>query len=406
MKKIIIAIGLYCSFMQTGQAQLNKASSSDTTSFVKKKLKFEEINIVSGYYYQDGNNSAITGGIGTERLTDFANSFDITFSKLDRFNRLHTLNVDFNIDRYTSASSDNIDPLTRSSASSSDVHIYPSINWSVKDPEIRTTKSLGYNFSTEYDYKSHGFNAGISFLSKDKNTEYSLKGSAFLDTYMCILPAELRPADYPSGAERDRLGIAYRPRNSFAGTFSISQVINQRFQIMGIIEPGYQEGLLSTPFHRVYFSNGNHTTEKLPDARWKLPIGLRMSYFSGDQVIIRGFYRFYTDDWGMMAHTANIEVPYKLSPFFSVMPFYRFNVQSAVKYFKPYGVQKATDVYYTSDYDLSQFTSQFVGIGLRMAPPGGIAQLVNWHSMELRYGYYHRSNGMIGHSISLQIKIK
>ena len=137
MKKIIIAIGLYCSFMQTGQAQLDKASSSDTTSFVKKKLKFEEINIVSGYYYQDGNNSAITGGIGTERLTDFANSFDITFSKLDRFNRLHTLNVDFNIDRYTSASSDNIDPLTRSSASSSDVHIYPSINWSVKDPEIR-----------------------------------------------------------------------------------------------------------------------------------------------------------------------------------------------------------------------------------------------------------------------------
>ncbi len=405
MKKVILAIGLYCSMLHGAKAQQN-TMVPDANSFKKKTLKFEEANIVSGYYFQDGNNSAVTGGRGTERLTDLANSFDITFSKLDRYNRLHTINVDFNIDRYTSASSDNIDSLTRSSASKTDTHIYPSINWSVKDDASRTTKSFGYAYSTEYDYQSHGVNGGITLLSKDKNTEYSLKGSIYLDKYMCILPAELRPADYPSGAETDRFGIAFRSRNSYAATFSIAQVINQRLQIMGIVEPGFQEGLLSTPFHRVYFNNGNKTTEKLPSTRLKLPIGLRVSYFGGDKLVVRGFYRFYVDDWGMVAHTANLEIPYKVSPFFSVMPFYRINNQSGVKYFKKYAMHSPTENYYTSDFDLSSFISEFLGVGIRMAPPGGIANLVHWNSMELRYGYYHRSNGMVGHSVSLQIKIK
>lgn len=416
MKKVILCIGLYCSFLQGARSQeyltfnqRNAASisSSDSSSIYKKRtLKFEEANIVSGYYFQDGNNSAITGGIGTERLTDFANSFELRFSKLDRFNRLHSFTADMNIDFYSSASSDKIDPLTVSSASRKDTHIYPSLSWSVKDDVLRTTHGFSYSYSTEYDYKSHGFNAFITKLSKDKNREFSIKGGAFFDTYMAILPSELRPLTYPSGAEGDKRGIAYKPRNSYNASFSLSQVINQRLQVMAIIEPSYQEGLLSTPFHRVYFTNGNETVEKLPGTRFKLPIGLRLSYFAGDRTVIRAFYRAYVDDWGMNAHTTNLEIPYKITPFFSISPFYRFNTQTAVKYFKAYAQHEPSELFYTSDYDISSFTSQFVGMGIRLAPPGGIAGLLNWSSLEIRYGYYSRSNGMYGHSISAHIKIK
>ena len=268
------------------------------------------------------------------------------------------------------------------------------------------TQGLSYSYSTEYDYKSHGINAFITKLSKDKNTEISVKAGAFFDKYMCILPSELRPYFYPSGAERDQEGIDYKPRNTFNASISISQVINQRLQVMAMIEPSFQEGLLSTPFHRVFFTNGNSTVEKLPGTRYKLPIGLRLSYFAGDKTVIRAFYRAYVDDWGMTAHTANLEVPYKITPFFSVSPFYRFNVQSAVRYFKPYAQHTTTESFYTSDYDISSFTSQFMGVGLRIATPGGILGLINWNSLELRYGYYSRSNGMVGHSISAHIKIK
>ncbi|MHA8065538.1 DUF3570 domain-containing protein [Aquirufa sp. ROCK2-A2] len=405
MKKIILAIGLYCSFLQGIKAQ-DYVPKQDSIAYQKRKLKFEEVNLVSGYYMQDGNNSAITGGVGSEKLTNIGNSFEIRFSKLDMFNRLHSFTADFNIDRYTSASSDQIDPLTYSSASKEDTHIYPSLNWSIKNDLSGITQSLGYAYSTEYDYKSHGFNAGITKLSKDKNTEISLKGGAYLDTYMCILPSELRPYNYPSGAQGDQRNIDFKARNSFNVAFSVSQVINQRLQILGIIEPSYQEGLLSTPFHRVYFTNGNETVEKLPGTRFKLPVGLRLSYFLGDKTIIRAFYRAYIDSWGMNAHTFNLEVPYKISPFFSVSPFYRLNIQSAVDYFKAKGKHLPSEEFYTSDYDIGKFTSAFVGVGVRIAPPGGIANLVNWNALEFRYGYYSRTTGMVGHNVSLMIKIK
>ena len=405
MKKIILAIGIYCSFLQGIKAQ-NTVSKVDSIAYQKRKLKFEEINLVSGYYTQDGNNSAITGGVGSEKLTNIGNSFEIRFSKLDMFNRLHSFTADFNIDRYTSASSDQIDPLTVSSASKQDVHIYPSINWSVKNDLSGITQSLGYAYSTEYDYQSHGFNAGITKLSKDKNTEFSIKGGAYLDTYMCILPSELRPYNYPSGAHGDQRNIDFKARNSYNVAFSLSQVINQRLQILGTIEPSYQEGLLSTPFHRVYFTNGNETVEKLPGTRFKLPVGIRLSYFMGDKTIIRAFYRAYVDSWGMSAHTFNIEVPYKISPFFSVSPFYRLNIQSAAKYFNAKGKHSPSEEFYTSDYDISNFTSAFIGAGFRIAPPGGIANLINWNALEFRYGYYSRTTGMEGHSVSLMIKIK
>lgn len=415
MKKVLVTIGLYCSLLHGANAQeflfysrgaKNASVSKIDTGFLKRKIKFEEINLVSGYYLQDGNNSAITGGIGTEKLTDWANSFEISVSKLDRFNRTHRLTADFNIDYYTSASSDKIDPLTISSASRKDTHIYPSLSWSVKDDAAGVTQGLSYAFSTEYDYVSHGINANLTKLSKNKNTEFSIKGGAFFDTYMCILPAELRSFTYPSGAERDTKGIDYKPRNSYNLSFSLSQVINQRLQVMAMIEPSFQEGLLSTPFHRVYFTNGNETVEKLPGTRFKLPIGLRFSYFAGDQTVIRLFYRAYLDDWGMKAHTANVEVPFKLTPFFSLSPFYRFNVQSAVDYFKPYAKHDTKDAFYTSDYDISGFTSHFLGMGVRLATPRGILGITNFNALEIRYGYYSRSTGMVGHSISAHIKIK
>ena len=55
------------------------AQGPDTTSPYKlKTIKIEEINLVSSLYHQEGNNSAVTGGIGTEKLTDVANSLDIS----------------------------------------------------------------------------------------------------------------------------------------------------------------------------------------------------------------------------------------------------------------------------------------------------------------------------------------
>lgn len=405
MKKLTVTVALILA-CGLGWAQTKPKTEEETPSYEARQLKIEEINLVSSYYQQDGNNSAVTGGIGTEKLTNYGNSFDLVVSKLDRRNRLHTITADFNIDYYTSASSDNIDPLTISSASKSDIHIYPSLNWRMRDPKTRTSYGLGYSYSTEYDYQSNGFTAQFSKSSKDNNREMTIRGGIFLDTWDAILPSELRPANYGSGTERDRIRVDQKPRNSYNLAVSLSQVINKRLQLLIIAEPSYQEGLLSTPYHRVYFTNGTSTIERLPGTRLKLPIGLRANYFHGDRVIVRTFYRFYADDWRMIAHTANLEVPVKVTPFLSVSPFYRFHTQTAVQYFQAYGQHNPNLLYHTSDYDIGGVTTHFVGTGVRIAPPGGVLGIRHWNALELRYGHYFRSTGMTANIVTLMVKVK
>ena len=397
MKKLLIAIGLYFSFY--GQLKAQSQPSEKTEEYAERKLKIEEINFVSSYYQQDGNNSAVTGGIGTEALFNVGNSLDITLSLTDRLRKKHTLNAQMNVDAYTSASSDNIDPSTRSGASRSDVHVYPSLSYSVLNPKTGFTKNVGVSFSNEYDYQSMGATIGFSQLSGNKNTEFSLKGGVFLDKWYVILPYELR---VPIDSRSDEI----KARNTYLTTLSLSHIVNTNFQFMLMAEPTYQEGLLSTPYHRVYFTDGSHTVEKLPGTRIKLPVSLRASYFAGDRVILKGFYRYYIDNWGMQGHTASLEVPVKVNPFFSVSPFYRFNRQTAVDYFKSYGAHKITDTYYTSDYDISAFDSHFAGIGLRRSTPGGLFGLQHFNALEMRLGYYHRSTGMNGGIATILIKLK
>jgi hypothetical protein len=174
----------------------------------------------------------------------------------------------------------------------------------------------------------------------------------------------------------------------------------------------FQKGLLSTPFHRVYFNDYEGAkVERLPETRFKLPIGLRFNYYATNFMILRAYYRYYSDTWGISAHTASLEVPFKITNFFSVYPWYRYFTQTGTDYFAPYAEHSANNEYYTSDYDLSAFVSHEAGIGLRYSPPMG---LLRWKtplikdkrmlkSIEVRYCRYWRSDGMVSDIISLGI---
>jgi hypothetical protein len=134
-------------------------------------------------------------------------------------------------------------------------------------------------------------------------------------------------------------------------------------------------------------------------------VGARFNYFIGDDLIVRTYYRFYTDDWGLVSHTASIEFPYKFTPFFSISPFYRFYTQTATKYFAPLGKHLATETFYTSNYSSAAFNSNYFGLGLRTAPPGGISNTY-LSALELRYGHYAQSTDLNSNVISLHFTFK
>jgi uncharacterized protein DUF3570 len=376
---------------------LSVFSQNDSSAYKERKLKIEEINFVSGYYTQDGNNSAVTGGTGTEKLWDFANTLELKLIKTDKQGRLRNFSAELGFDHYTSASSDKIDPSTISSPSSSDGRFYPSLAYSVTNKPGNMVIGGTASYSIESDYQSYGMGANITKISKDKNSELALKLQAYFDTWDVIYPIELRSI-YGNGG--------HQPRNSYSAAISFSQVINRRLQCALLTDIGYQQGLLATRFQRVYFTDNTEKPETLPDHRFKLPIGLRAAYFLGDRYIVRFFYRFYTDDWGINAHTASLEIPVKITPFISLSPFYRYYVQTGAKYFAPFKDHASSEMFYTSDYDLSAFNSHFFGGGIRFTPAKGMLGITHFTMLELRYGHYIRNTGLHSDIISMNAQFK
>jgi len=403
MRKIYLhVLFMYFGILSTYAQTRPEPVKADSSKYQSRKLKVDEINLVSAYYHQNGNNSAVTGGIGTEKLSDFANTIDLQMSKFNKRGKKNTFLFELGVDHYTSASSDKIDPSTISSASSADTRIYPSLNWTHSNEETGNSFGFTGSYSTEFDYQSMGAAFNLTRLSKDKNTQFDFKLQAFLDQWTVILPIELRTANTGRGGEQ----YDTAPRNSFSASFSLSQVINKEFQASLILEPSYQKGLLATKYQRDYFTDGSMRAETLPDKRYKLPIGLRMNYFLDDRFVIRTFYRYYMDNWGIRAHTAELEIPVKINSFFSISPFYRYNNQVGTKYFAPYSQHSPSDQYFTSDYDLSTLTSDFYGAGIRFAPPKGVFGWQRLNMLELRYGHYSRSTSLVSNIVSLNLKFK
>jgi hypothetical protein len=402
-------------------------SQESDSSYVNRKLNVEEINIVSSYYHQDGNNSAVTGGIGTEKLSDYANSIELKLYKYNHKNQKNTIGFDLGIDHFTSASSDNVSPNTGTNASSSgvdskDTRIYPTLNWQIENEKKGTTYGVGTSLSHEFDYLSFGTNFLFSKKFRDNNSEISNKVQIYLDRLKLVYPAELIPVVIDdddddddristttaasSGGEDDKSKFPTKSRKTISNSLSYSHIINRNIQIAIISDLVFQKGYLGLPFHRVYFDDSSLAVEKLPNTRIKIPIAVRGSFFIGDKFIIRSYYRFYYDTWNLKSNTINIETPIKITPFISLSPFYRFYQQSNINYFAPYKSHLASDKYYTSNYDLSKFNSHFMGIDLKIAPPGGILGLPHVNMIEIRYGYYKRNIGLKAQIISINMKFK
>ncbi len=401
MKKICLTlIGVYLMMLHAFGQYYDK----DTTLYQPNPLKVDEINLVSSYYSQNGDHSAITGGIGTERVTDLSNGLEVKLVGWDNMSRKHTLTAGLGFDHHTSASSAYVSKTGASRTGGS--RIYPSLDWVEENAKKGTSVGLGLYFSKEYNYSSFGINGQLSKKTKN-NGEFTGKLSGYFDRVKLIYPSEFVQIVTVTSASTggdSKPKIPSKPRTTGTLSLSFSQAINQRMQGIIMVDGVFQGGYLGLPFHRVYFSNGGDLIEYLPANRLKLPVGIRLNYFLGDKIILRSYYRYYTDSWGLQAHTASLEVPVKFTPFISVSPFYRYYTQTAVRYFAPYEKHVITDKYYTSNYALSAFTSQFFGVNFRIAPPKGIFSGLK--SLEVRYGHYFQTTGLVSDVISADLKFK
>ena len=469
MKKYLFIFALLIGYQSFSQ------DKDSTATFKKRVLEATEVDFLISYYKQDGVHSAVSGGMGSEKLTDLASNIVVSMP----MSADAILTVDAGLSAYTSASSSNINPfnssgasggddddkagtepygtpwLASSGASAQDALASVVINYSHSSDDRNFIWNADVAFSNEYDYTSIGFGGGVAKLFNQKNTELSLKANVYLDQWRPILPTELHEYDkygssflnngYFSGVTvYDQNGLAsnaYLPsqfkeiqsvnRNSYSLSFSFSQILTKKLQLSLFFDILQQEGLLSTPYHRIYFADkANYyigqtqyipvyetaenvgvyrladDIERLPKSRFKLPIGVRLNYYINETFKLRTYYRYYTDNWGISAHTANIEVPIKLNDNFTVYPMYRYYTQTESKYFAPFETHVSTEKYYTSDYDLSTFSSNQYGLGATYVDIFTKAHIWKFglKNIDFRYNHYDRSDTLSADIVSLAFK--
>lgn len=359
-----------------------------------------DLSYLFGYYNQDGNHSAVTGGEGTEKLSDY-DSRIIVHIPLDS---TQSLGVKAGVNYYTSASSDKIDSRI-SSASKDDVRTSIEMNYSKRNIQKNSTISLQGGGSVETDYISASFGGGWSKSINNENTFYGFNLIAYFDTWNIILPEELRTTGY-SDIKTDK-------RKTFDISFFWTQIMSKRSQININFDPVFQQGLLSTPFHRVYFENfSNPKIEKLPNFRAKFPLSLKWNHRLHEHLVLKTRSRLYIDNWGIIAISLQLENPILIKNGWSISPFYRFHIQKAAEYFAPKSIHQINDIYYTSDYDLSGLNSHRYGVSIRYFMPlkvivQGEEKKINIAGFEIRSMRYVRSDGLkawLG-AVSLALKL-
>ena len=415
---------------------LGPTSAQDVDqSYKKRVLETTEVDFLSSYYAQDGDNAAVTGGIGTEELTDGTGTIIISVPLNDD----DILIIDAGISAYTSASSSNVNPfdgngqadafIASTGASKSDTWANFTGSYTHSSDDRNDIWSAQVSVSSEYDYSSFGFGGSYSKLFNEKNTEATISANVYIDSWNAIYPIELRPfgtngigsfrtseitgnTDYnPSFSEFEGEG-----RNSYSLGLGFSQILHKNVQGLLSIDMVRQEGLLSTPFQRVYFGDIPDSfvenfqladdIERLPDSRFKLALGGRLNWYLNETVTLRMYYRYYFDDWGINSNTASIEIPVKITDKFTVYPSYRFYNQSSADYFAPYEVHISTVPFYTSDYDLSEYTANQLGLGASYTDI--FTKFHLWQfglkSIDLKFYDYNRNNTLRSRIITAGFK--
>lgn len=490
MKKLVlITIAIISSL---GFAQQN------TTAYKKRVLETTEVDFLSSYYTQQGDNASVTGGIGTEKLTDVTPTIVITMP----LNADNVLTVDLGISAYTSASSSNLNPFDGSSgasnrgygddnddddfdnktsnskltsnpigspwvassgASSQDVWTSLNASYTHSSNDRNTIWNANLSFAAEYDYTSIGFGGGFIKLFNEKNTEISVNTKVFFDTWNPEYPTELHSyfevngnlnngffnsVDIlnQDGAVIDKnattgsvwlpksatLGlINNKERNSYSISFSLSQILNKNAQFSLFFDLVQQSGWLANPMQRVYFNDvdnfyiGNPASiqsytsksnndvfqladdiERLPNTRFKIPIGVRYNQYLNEILTLRTYYRYYFDDWGINSHTVEIELPVKISQKFTLYPSYRYYNQTQANYFAPFEQNLSTSIFYTSDYDLSKFDATQYGFGVSYTDIFNKAHLwkLGLKNITITYHNYKRNTGLKANIVSAGFK--
>lgn len=216
------------------------------------------------------------------------------------------------------------------------------------------TGSLLAGYSNERDYR--GANGGFEGSWDFNNKLTTLSGGAGY-THNSLDPTEGQSLRFPT-----RISHAHNyEANAFIG---LSQVLGEETVLQTSVSASFQNGYLSDPYKLVYVA-GNTLNDNRPGNRRKLAWTTRLRQnVPVLDASVHLDYRYYHDDWGITAHTAELAWYQALPDSWALVPRVRWYTQSQADFYQPYYNFAQDNALYSSDYRLSPYGALSGSLGL------------------------------------------
>jgi hypothetical protein len=166
-------------------------------------------------------------------------------------------------------------------------------------------------------------------------------------------------------------------RNAYR--IGLAQVLTRNL-LLGInFETIADEGYLNNPYRQVRYADSaeaqgfGYQPEVYPGTRTTNAVGVRANYYLPYRAVVSGGYRFFTDDWGVDAHTMEIGYVQPFVDRWTVDFRYRYYTQSGAEFYSDLFPYVDAQNYLARDKELSSFTSHgpHVGVTYTLMDKGG-----------------------------------
>lgn len=226
----------------------------------------------------------------------------------------------------------------------------------------RGTITLGTNYSHEHDYLSRGFSLNGTLASEDKNTTFSAG--------IAVSNDKINPSNH------EVIGETKHVTDWILG---VTQILTANDIVQ--LNLGYSDG-------RGYFSDPYKSGDRRPDAKDHTTLLARWNHHfkqTGGSGHLN--YRYYTDTYGIRAHTLGAEYVQPFENGWTVTPLARYHTQTAADFYV--GVRPEDPAF------AGYLSNRYLSLDQRLAEYGAwtwglkVAKQLdaNW-SADFKYEYY------------------
>ncbi len=315
-------------------------------------------------------------GAGSERATIFEPQLEIVASQGDRLRHVLTVPVDV----VTAASPDAIDHGPASAdvvSGASRFVVSGTIDWAAT-----------YRASAESDVSMR---AGLHLEEPFRSWHGGLATSrAFAGGDTVVALSALEVFDWFDRFDVTGHRFGRTQRSSTTASAGVTQVLTPTAVVALNYGITLQRGELGNTWNSVPLAGAERGPELLPGERLRHALVVRASQFLPWNGAMKLYYRFYSDDWGLVAHSVEAQLMQRLTPSVYVGALYRFHTQTGVDFFTTLATPDRA--LRTADSDLAPLDSHTIGGRVVVDVP--LAASVRALHFELGYERYVRTNDL------------